>query len=199
MIVVAATQNMHKIQEIDAITRPFGFQVISRGQAGIPDFPIEEDEETFEGNSKKKAVEIYKACGQVTVADDSGLMVDWLSGMPGVLSARFAGEEGNDEKNNSKLLTLLKGVPMEKRTAKFVSVVTMVFSNEELLVARGECEGHILYEARGKSGFGYDPLFVPAGYDLSFGELTAEEKNKISHRAKALHILQDLLKGFQRV
>lgn len=197
MIVVAATQNKHKIEEIDAITRSFGFQIISRSAAGVPDFEITEDEDTFEGNSRKKAMEIHKACGQVTIADDSGLMVDWLSGMPGVLSSRFAGEEGNDEKNNKKLLTLLDGVPMEKRTAKFVSVITMVFSTGEVLVARGECEGHILNEARGQSGFGYDPLFLPNGFDQSFGELSADEKNQISHRAKALLTLQDLLTKHQ--
>lgn len=198
MVVVAATQNRHKIEEIDAITRSFGFQIVSRSDAGVPDFPIEEDGDTFEANSLKKAMEIHKACGQVTIADDSGLMVDALGGMPGVISARFAGEEGNDAKNNEKLLDLLSDVPLSMRTGRFVSVITMVFSESEVLVARGECVGHILEKARGDHGFGYDPLFVPVGYDRSFGELSQNEKNRISHRANALLALREQLEQHRK-
>jgi XTP/dITP diphosphohydrolase len=109
--------------------------------------------------------------------------------MPGIHSARFAGEEGNDKKNNQKLLLLLEGVPKERRTGRFVSVITVVFSEMDILVARGECEGHILTEERGAGGFGYDPLFVPDGYEKSFGEMGVSVKNQISHRAKALQEL----------
>jgi len=194
MKVVAATQNKHKIEEIHAITAPFGFEIVSRSDAGVPDFEIDEDGETFEENSLKKAMEIHKVCGLPTIADDSGLMVDFLDGAPGVHSARFAGEDGNDAKNNEKLLKLLADVPPEKRQGKFVSVITMVFSTDDILVARGECSGHILYSAVGDNGFGYDPLFVPTGYEESFGQLSKEVKNSISHRAKALQALSEQLK-----
>lgn len=194
MRIVAATQNKHKIEEMSAITKEFGMNMVSRLDAGVPDFEIEEDGKTFEENSEKKAREIMKVCGNITIADDSGLMVDALDGAPGVYSARFAGEDSNDEKNNEKLLLLLKDVPEEKRTAKFVSVITMVYPNGEKIVARGECRGHILYKGRGNNGFGYDPLFVPDGFDRTFAELSAEEKNKISHRSIALQNLREKLK-----
>ncbi|MFA5635513.1 MAG: RdgB/HAM1 family non-canonical purine NTP pyrophosphatase [Anaerovoracaceae bacterium] len=194
MIIVAATQNEHKIEEIHAITAPFGFEMVSRSDAGVPDFEVEEDGRTFEENSLKKAMEIHMACGLPTIADDSGLMVDSLDGAPGVYSARFAGEEGDDAKNNEKLLDLLTDVPPEKRQGKFVSVITMVFSPDDILVARGECPGNILYSVAGDNGFGYDPIFAPTGYEQSFGQLPKEVKNSISHRARALQSLQEQLK-----
>lgn len=194
MRIVAATQNKHKIEEISTITKEFGMEIVSRFEAGVADFEIEEDGDTFEENSGKKAREIMKVCGEITIADDSGLMVDALNGAPGVYSARFAGEESEDAKNNEKLLYLLKDVPEEKRTAKFVSVITMVYPNGEKIVARGECKGHILYEGHGSNGFGYDPLFVPVGFDRTFAELSAEEKNGLSHRAAALRNLRETLK-----
>ncbi len=194
MIIVAATHNENKIREIHAITAPFELKIISRKEAGVPDFDIEEDGDTFEENSLKKAMEIHKACGLPTIADDSGLMVDFLDGAPGVYSARFAGEEGNDTKNNERLLELLADVPFEKRTGKFVSVITLVFSEGDIVVARGECSGHILFNMAGENGFGYDPLFAPEGYKESFGQLGPELKNRISHRARALNILRERLK-----
>ncbi|MGN1334392.1 MAG: XTP/dITP diphosphatase [Anaerovoracaceae bacterium] len=192
-IVVAASRNRHKIEEIDAITRKFGMHIISRDEAGVPDIEITEDGQTFEDNSLKKAREIMKLCGQITIADDSGLMVDCLDGAPGVYSARFAGEDGNDEKNNKKLLMLLEGIPEEKRTAEFVSVITMIYPDGTVITARGECRGRIITEPAGDNGFGYDPLFVPDGYDRTFAQLTAEEKNSVSHRAAALEKLKKLL------
>lgn len=194
MIIVAATQNKHKIEEISAITKPLSMEIISRQEAGVPDFEVVEDGDTFEENSEKKARAIMEACGQITIADDSGLMVDALGGAPGVYSARYAGEDGNDAKNNVKLLAMMSDVPMEQRTAKFVSVITMVYPDGETLVARGECRGHIIFEEKGDNGFGYDPLFVPEGFTKTFAELTGEEKNKISHRASALRELERLLK-----
>ena len=193
MIIVAATQNKHKIEEISAITKLFGMEIISRKDAGVPDFEVEEDGDTFEENSEKKARAIMEACGKITIADDSGLMVDALGGAPGVYSARYAGEDGNDAKNNVKLLAVLSDVPMEQRTAKFVSVITMVYPDGTKLVARGEVRGHIMFEERGDNGFGYDPLFVPEGFRKTFAELTSEEKNHISHRANALRELERLL------
>lgn len=190
---IAASSNAHKIKEIQAIMSKFGMEVVPRDQAGVPDFEIEEDGETFEENSFKKADAIMKATGETTVADDSGLMVDHLGGAPGVYSARFAGEHGDDGKNNEKLIKLLSGLPAEERKARFVSVITLIFPDGETLVARGECHGRIIEAPVGENGFGYDPLFVPEGYDKTFGQLDAEEKNKISHRAKALEKLEKLL------
>ena len=188
--IVAASSNAHKIKEIQAIMSKFGMEVISRDEAGVPPFEIEEDGETFEENSYKKANEIMKATGEITVADDSGLMVDYLGGAPGVYSARFAGDHGDDGKNNEKLLKLLEGLPEEERKAKFVSVITLIFPGGEALVARGECAGRIIEAPTGENGFGYDPLFVPDGYDKTFAQLGPEEKNMISHRAKALEKLE---------
>ena len=191
--IVAATRNAHKIIEIEAITKKFGMNIISRDDAGIPKYEIEEDGTTFEENSYKKAYEIMKLCGKITIADDSGLEVDCLDGAPGVYSARFAGIDGDDEANNRKLVDLIKDVPYENRTARFVSVITMVFPDGESIVARGEVEGHIMLEAKGSNGFGYDPLFVPVGYDRTFGEIESEIKNRISHRANALITLREKL------
>lgn len=192
-VIVAATKNRHKIQEIEAITQEFGMSIISRDEAGVPDIEINEDGETFEENSYKKAFEIMKLCNNITIADDSGLEVDCLDGAPGVYSARFAGKNGDDDANNRKLTELIKDVPYEQRTGRFVSVITMVFPDGETISARGEVEGHLLTEKRGTSGFGYDPLFVPEGYDRTFGELGPEIKNSISHRSRALARLRELL------
>ena len=191
--IIAASSNEHKIKEIQAIMAKFAMTVISRKEAGVADFEIEEDGETFEENSYKKAIEIMKATGQITVADDSGLMVDYIGGAPGVYSARFAGEQCDDAKNNEKLLKLLSGVPDKERTAKFVSVITLIFPDGEALVARGECHGRIIHTPVGENGFGYDPLFVPDGQNKTFAQLSEEEKNSISHRAKALKKLEKLL------
>ena len=192
-IIIAASRNRHKIEEIEAITEKFGMKIVSRDDAGLPRTEIEEDGETFEENSLKKAREIMELSGQITIADDSGLMVESLGGAPGVFSARFAGEDCSDEKNNEKLLSLLENIPYKERRAKFVSVITMVWPDGEILSARGECEGHIIDAPAGENGFGYDPLFVPEGYQRTFAQMTQEEKNRISHRAKALKELERLL------
>lgn len=193
--IIIASQNKHKIEEIEAITKKFGMTIVSRNDAGIPDVEIVEDGETFEENSYKKAHEIMKLSGEMTIADDSGLMVDALDGAPGVYSARFSGEGATDKSNNEKLLALLADTPYEKRTAKFVSVITMIYPDGDKIVARGECPGHIITEERGCGGFGYDPLFVPDGYDMTFAELGSEEKNKVSHRARALAELERQLES----
>lgn len=195
LTLVAATQNKHKIKEIEAITKEFGFNLISRQEAGVPDVEIVEDGKTFEENSYKKAFEIMKMSGLPAIADDSGLVADALDGAPGVYSARFAGEDGDDSANNRKLLELMKDVPVQKRTARYVAVITLVYPDGTCIACRGECEGHIMFEETGSNGFGYDPLFRPEGYDVSFGMIPEEEKNKISHRAKALEQLRVKLKG----
>ena len=202
--VVAATRNQHKINEIGEITGKFGMHIISRDDAGVPPVEIPETGTSFEENSYIKAYEIMKLCGQITVADDSGLVVDCLEGAPGIYSARFAGFEGlwpkdgegvdtDDGDNNAKLISLIKDVPYEDRTARFVSVITMVYPDGKTIVARGTVEGHLVLEERGDGGFGYDPLFVPEGYDKTFSELGQDIKNMISHRARALQVLHEKL------
>jgi XTP/dITP diphosphohydrolase len=193
MEIVAATKNKHKIQEIEKITSEFGIHIISRDEVIDPNIEIIEDGETFQENSLKKAVEIMKLCGKTAISDDSGLMVDALDGAPGVISARFAGEDASDSENNEKLLELLKNIPLEKRTAKFVSVITLAYDNGKVIQNNGECRGHIIFEEKGTNGFGYDPMFVPNGFEKTFAELSGEEKNKISHRAKALEELRKKL------
>lgn len=191
--IIAASRNAHKIKEMNQILSSLGLSVISRDDAGIPPFEVEEDGETFEENSFKKANEIMKVSGLPAVADDSGLAVDYLDGAPGVFSARFAGDECDDSKNNQKLLQLLEGVPYEQRTARFVCVMTLVYPDGTVLRARGECPGHIAGEESGSNGFGYDPLFIPDGYQTSFGHIPPEEKNRISHRGQALRKLAAML------
>jgi len=188
--IIAASRNENKIREIEEITREFGMRVISRDEAGIGGADVVEDGATFEENSLKKAREIMRRSGRITIADDSGIAVDALGGGPGVYSARYAGEECDEKKNRDKLLNALEGVPYEKRTARFVSVISMAFPDGREIIARGECCGHVISEARGTNGFGYDPVFVPDGYDRTFAELPAEEKNRISHRARALTALR---------
>ncbi|NLY82650.1 MAG: RdgB/HAM1 family non-canonical purine NTP pyrophosphatase [Clostridiales bacterium] len=191
--IVAASRNKHKLKEIGAILSKFDMNIVSRDDAGIEKFEVEEDGVTFEENSFKKADEIFKLCGEITISDDSGIMVDYLNGDPGVYSARFSGKNATDKENNDKLLKLLKDVEYKNRTAKFVSVITMIFPGDQILVARGECPGKILFEPVGLNGFGYDPLFKPDGYDKSYAQLTDKEKNIVSHRAKALNKLERLL------
>ncbi|MCL1983276.1 MAG: XTP/dITP diphosphatase [Clostridiales bacterium] len=188
--IIAASQNRGKIKEMEAITKEFGMQIISRGEAGVADIDITEDGATFEENSLKKAREIMKLCGKATIADDSGVEVDALGGEPGIFSARYAGAECDDKKNRDKLLKEMEGVPLEKRTARFVSVISMAFPSGSEITARGECEGHIAFEERGAGGFGYDSLFIPIGHGKTFAELKPEEKNAISHRANALKLLR---------
>lgn len=203
--IIAATKNQNKIKEIREITKAFGMDIISRDDAGVPDVEIEETGMTFEENSYAKAYEIMKLSGGITIADDSGLVVDCLDGAPGVYSARFAAFAGlwpgdgddqrdtSDSANNAKLIDLIKDFAYEDRTARFVSVITMVFPDGRTIVAGGEVEGNLILEARGSGGFGYDPLFIPKGYDQTFGELGAGIKNSISHRAKALEALREKL------
>ena len=168
--IIAASRNKHKIEEIGIITKEFGMDIISRDDAGLPKTEIEENGETFEENSYIKASEIMKLSGEITIADDSGIVVDCIGGAPGIYSARFG--DGTDEGNNRKLLEMVKDFPYEERTARYVAVITMVYPDGETIVARGECEGHIILEERGSNGFGYDTLFIPLGYDRTFGELS---------------------------
>ena len=190
---ILASRNKGKLREIHAILEKFGMETVSRDDAGLPTFEVEETGETFEENSFIKAKAISDITHAITIADDSGLEVDALNGAPGVYSARYAGEGCTPADNNEKLLRELQDVPEGKRGAAFVSVITMLFPNGDKLIARGECRGHIAFELRGDGGFGYDPLFIPDGESRSFGEMSADEKNRISHRARSLQILEKMI------
>ena len=191
--VILASRNKGKLKEIQAILEKFGMETISRDDAGIPEFEVEETGTTFEENSLLKAQAILDEAHTITIADDSGLEVDALEGAPGVYSARFAGENCTFEDNNRKLLKELEGVPEEKRGAAFVSVITMLFPDGRKLVARGNAEDDSDRDSR-NGGFGYDPLFLPEGENRSFAEMAPEEKNRISHRARALEKLEDMIR-----
>jgi XTP/dITP diphosphohydrolase len=195
-IIVVATQNAHKAQEIQSILNWPDTRFVPLGELGYHDAP-EEDAGTFEGNARIKAQNARALTGLPAIADDSGLVVDALGGAPGVYSSRYAGEDGNDAANNAKLLAALANVPAEQRTARFVCTMLYIDAQGAEHVATGSCEGHIAFSPSGEGGFGYDPLFLPACYNgtRSMASLTAAEKNAISHRGAALAALQDLLAG----
>lgn len=193
MKIVLASNNAHKLQEIRAILNELGMDVISQKEMGINIEPVE-DGTSFEENSYIKAKTIQDACGLYTIADDSGLMVDALDGAPGILSARFGGESCvTDRDRLNYLLSCMKDVEEGGRGARFVSVITMLFPDGRRVVARGECPGTILYEAQGENGFGYDPVFYVAEKGCTFAQLSSNEKNAISHRARALSALREML------
>lgn len=187
--IVFASGNKHKIEEFGAILKRYipEIEVVSMKDAGIFD-NIVEDGLTFEENAMIKAKAVAKH-GYIGVADDSGISVDALGGAPGIYSARYAGEHGNDKKNNQKLLADMEGI--EARGGAFVCAIACAFpdgmTNEDFCV-RGECRGVVLHEEKGEGGFGYDPLFFIEEYGKTFGELSSEVKNKISHRAVATEL-----------
>ncbi len=195
MKLIAATQNKHKLEEIEAIVSPLGIEPVSLAQAGLADLEIEESGATLEENSLLKAQIVCRLSGCAAIADDTGLLVDALGGAPGVYSARFAGEHGNDAANRALLLEKLKGLRGRERAARFVTIITLCTPSGQTLVARGECAGLITEEERGTGGFGYDPLFLPDGQQKTFAELSPEEKNAISHRGRALRALREQLAG----
>ena len=183
-----ATKNRHKADEIKE-TLGSGFEILTMSDVGI-DVDVVEDGATFEENAAKKAREIFALTGLPTLADDSGLEVDYLHGAPGVHTARYAGEHATSEENIAKLLAALDGVPAHLRGARFVCVLALRLPGQEVKLLRGECGGRILFAPQGSDGFGYDPVFLDEKYDLSFAQLPAHIKNVISHRAKALRKLR---------
>ncbi len=188
---VLATHNPGKLREFDKIAKRLGFIVITRDEAGVPhDFDVVEDGTTFEENSYKKAHEIMLMTGMPTMADDSGLSVDSLDGAPGVYSARFGGVDGDSKRNYEKLLSLMEGMEGDERRAHFTTVITVCYPDGRTVTASGQCFGHIACEPLGDKGFGYDPVFIPDGYDETFGVMGPEVKNRISHRAKAMEQLE---------
>ena len=194
---IIASHNVKKRDELDRILNPLGIRVLFAEEAGVELTDAEETGTTFEENAFFKAESGCRESGMPCVADDSGLTVDYLDGAPGVYSARYSGVHGDDEANNQKLLKALEGVPDEKRGAAFVSAICCVFPDGRKITVRGECRGRIGYEPKGDGGFGYDPLFLPVEYngELTMAQLTAEQKDAISHRGKASRALAEILGG----
>ena len=195
---ILASNNKKKIKEMKEILKEIDIEVRSLEDERI-NIDVVEDGKTFEENAKKKAKEIYeyllerKDSNFIVLADDSGLEVNYLNGEPGIYSARYAGEHGNDSKNNEKLLNKLKGVLKSNRGAKFICQLAMFTDKGEYFKVIGEVEGYIIEELHGDGGFGYDPLFFYEPLDKTFAELTSEEKNEISHRGKALKQLKKVI------
>lgn len=195
MKLLLATNNAHKAREIREILGDSFSELLTMHEADV-ELDVVEDGSTFQENALKKAQETLAYVGDrfdAVLADDSGLCVDALDGAPGVYSARFSGEAHNDAANNARLMELLKDVPDNQRTARFCCCVALARRNAEPIVVLGEVHGTILHEAHGENGFGYDPYFYYAPFGKSFAELTAEEKNSVSHRKNALLKLREAL------
>ncbi len=189
--IIFATKNKGKIKEIQAILGD-KFNVKSMEEVGIFD-DILEDGKTFEENAIKKATEIMKKTGKIVLADDSGLEIDYLNKEPGVHSARYLGEDTPYNIKNAKILERLLNVSKEKRTARFVSVIALAMPEKEAITTKGTIEGYIHTEIKGENGFGYDPIFYIPHLEKTAAEITLEEKNKISHRGKALFKMKEIL------
>ncbi len=190
---IIATHNAHKLAELARILKPLGIEAVTDKDLGITLPEVEETGTTFAENAYLKAASACAFTGLPAIADDSGLTVDALGGAPGIYSARYAGPDGTDEDCNNKLLAALQDVPPRQRTAQFVCAVCCVFPDGgEPITAEGLLHGHIAYEERGNGGFGYDPLFLVG--EKTTAELTAAEKDAISHRGEALRRFQLLLR-----
>jgi XTP/dITP diphosphohydrolase len=190
--IVLATRNKHKIQEIKTILHDLPLEILT-----LNDFPgvpvLREDGATFQDNSLQKAQAVYRHTKLAALADDSGLELFFLNGRPGVLSARYAGEGASDEQNNEKLLEQMRGVAPRRRKAQFRAVLTLL-DEKGVDVTEGICPGTLAESGRGTNGFGYDPIFIPSGFSRTYAELTVEEKNQISHRARALAAMREVLR-----
>jgi XTP/dITP diphosphohydrolase len=189
---VLATRNKHKILEIKTILHDLPLEILTLND--FPDVPLlREDGATFQENSLQKARAVFQHTKFPALADDSGLEVFYLNGRPGVISARYAGADASDEKNNEKLLGQMRGVAPRRRKAQFRAVLTLL-DETGAEVTEGICPGTLAESPRGTNGFGYDPIFVPDGFSRTYAELTAEEKNQISHRARALAAMREVLR-----
>ena len=193
MKVVLASKNQHKLVEMRDILSAQGVEVVLESDVGI-DVDVEETGTTFEENSLLKAKAVMEASGLPAIADDSGLAVDALGGAPGVYSARYGREELDDAGRYRLLLENMRG--QLDRRCKFVSVITLCMPNGDVISARGECPGTLAYAPQGENGFGYDPVFFVPGKKKTFAQLTAEEKNAISHRGNALKLFQQKLADY---
>jgi XTP/dITP diphosphohydrolase len=193
--IVLATRNRHKLDELQRILGAAGLDVELLGADAFPDLPdIPETESTFAGNALLKAREIARLTGLPAIADDSGLCVDALNGMPGILSARWTGQHGDDAANLSLLLGQLSDIPDRRRGAAFHCAAAIALPDGTERVVEGTVEGTIIREARGTNGFGYDPIFVPLGYDVTTAQMTSEQKDAISHRGQALEALASVVR-----
>jgi XTP/dITP diphosphohydrolase len=190
--IVLATRNRHKILEIQTILSDLKIEILTLND--FPDIPhLREDGVTFQENSLQKAREVFSHTHIASLADDSGLEVFFLNGRPGVLSARYAGNSATDQQNNEKLLGEMRGVAPRRRRSQFRAVLTLV-GDDSTDMTEGICEGRLAESPRGTNGFGYDPIFIPDGFSRTYAELTAEEKNQISHRSKALAGMKEVLR-----
>ena len=193
MKVVLASKNAHKLQELQDILSAQGGEVILESAAGV-DVEVEETGTTFEENSLLKARAVMEASGLPAIADDSGLMVDALNGAPGVYSARYGGPGLDDAGRYRLLLENMRGVL--DRKCRFVSAITLCMPSGDIVTARGECPGTLAYAPQGENGFGYDPIFFVPEKKKTFAQLTAEEKNAISHRGRALQLFREKLAAY---
>lgn len=191
--IIFATGNAGKMKEIREILSDLDAEILSMKEAGVQ-ADIVEDGKTFEENAVIKATAICKLTGEIVLADDSGLEIDYLNKEPGVYSARYMGEDTDYHIKNGNLIGRLAGVPDEKRTARFVCVIAAAFPDGTVKTVRRTMEGRIGYEEKGENGFGYDPIFFLPEYGCTSAELSMEEKNKISHRGKALQAIKDELR-----
>lgn len=195
MKIVAATTNQNKLRELKELLKDFDVQLLSLND--FPDCPsVVEDGESFAENALKKAQAVCAFTGLLAIADDSGLEVDWLDERPGIFSARYAGNSADDKNNYEKLLRELEGVVPEKRGARFRCALAIAAPSGQCRIVEGEYRGFITTQPRGKNGFGYDPVFLDPVSGLTFAEMPGEQKNKISHRARALHKLIKILPDF---
>lgn len=190
---ILASKNAHKAKEIKEILGD-EFEILTQTEAGAGNIEVIEDGATFEENAAKKAETIMKATGKPTIADDSGLCVDYLKGAPGVYTARYAGENATDGENIQKLLSALNGVSQTERGARFVCVIAVAEPRQKTRLFRGECCGRITLEPAGEDGFGYDPIFYYEPYAKTLAELEPAIKNAVSHRSAALHKAADALR-----
>ena len=196
MEIIVATRNKGKIREIRDSLKGFDLRIYALSD--FPDVPeVEEDGSSFAENALKKARFYSKLLGKLTIADDSGLEVDSLKGLPGIYSARYAGERASGRENNRKLLSEIRGVPVSKRGARFRCVIAITSPDGKEATAEGSCKGRIGVKEKGKKGFGYDPLFILPKYGKTMAELTLEEKNRVSHRGKALRKIRTIIKIFR--
>lgn len=196
--IVFATGNAGKIREINAIMADTGMEVVSMKDAGIQT-DIEENGSTFEENALIKARAVAALTNDIVMADDSGLEIDHLNGEPGILSARYLGEDTSYHVKNADLIRRLEGVPDEQRTARFVCVIAAVLPDGRELTVRSTIEGRIGYEEKGTNGFGYDPIFYVPEFQKTTAELTEAEKNAVSHRGKALRLMKEELKRYENI
>ena len=192
--IVIATRNRKKVEEISRMLVGSGIKLMGLLDAGQCERVVE-DAPDFKGNALKKARETAFSTGRTALADDSGLEVDALGGSPGVHSARFAGPDATDRDNNDRLLKALDGIPIGGRGARFVCVMALVTPDGEERTFEGSVDGIIALRQEGEGGFGYDPLFIPVGYKRSFARMSAEEKDSISHRGRALRAFAAYIRG----